>query len=129
MIGMVQFYNTDDHTIIGGDIADFCARLVEHEPQRRGKLFVVRYNKVGTYVIAEWLANPRDIFVDVINLGTSLANFTREKAHELRKRLFAPLTAEATVQASAEAESDYNHFMNDDNLEEKERLEKVVRGE
>jgi len=64
-----------------------------------------------------------------MNLGESLSNFTYEKAQELRKRLFAPLTAEATAQASAEAESDYNHFMNDDNLEERERLEKVARGE
>jgi len=129
MIGMVQFYRSDDHTIIGGDIAAFCARLVEGDPQRKGRLFIVRYNKVGTFVIAEWLAGPKDIFVDVMNLGESLSNFTYEKAQELRKRLFAPLTAEATAQASAEAESDYNHFMNDDNLEEKERLEKVVRGE
>lgn len=129
MLGLVSFYNTKEHTIIGGDIADFCKRLVEHTPQRAGRLFVVRYNKLGTFVIAEWLAKPKDIFVDVMNLGKSLANFDRKKAHELRQRIFKPLTAEGTVRQMAAADSNYHHFRQDENSEEWERQEKVARGE
>ena len=129
MNGMVSFYNSDEHTIIGGDIPIFCAGLVEHIPGLRGKLFLVRYNRRGTFVIAQWLAGSKDIFVDVMNLGSSLGNFTREKAHELRQRLFAPLSVEEIGEASAKAESDFHHNMQDYNEEEGERLAKCETGE
>ena len=129
MLGMVSFYNSDEHTIIPGELANFCSRLVENDPQRKGKLFVVRYNKLGNFVIAEWLAGPKDIFVDVMNLGKSLGNFDYEKAQELRHRLFSPITAEETVKGTVEAESRFHHDMQDWNEEEGERLDKVARGE
>ena len=104
-------------------------RLVAGDPKRKDKLFVVRYNLHGTFVIAEWLAKPRDVFVDVMNLGHSLANFTREKAQELRHRLFAPVTAEETSRFIHQSESDYHHMRQDDNSEEWEREERIAKGE
>jgi len=129
MLGMATNYNSDEHSIIGGDITDFLCRLVENDSQKEGKLFVVRYNKNGVFVIAEWLGRPKDVFVDVMNLGKSLSNFTRQKASELRQRLFAPLTAEETSKQIAMAESNYFHRRQDENEEEEERLQKCARGE
>lgn len=129
MLGAVSFYSTKEHTIMGGDISEFVRRLVEHDPRRKNKLFVVRYNKLGVFCICEWLAGPKDIFVDVMNLGKNLSNFDRSKAHELRQRLFRPLTAEDTIEQTAAAGSDYHHMRQDDNSEEWERQEQCARGE
>lgn len=129
MLGMVSFYNPQEHTIIDGEIGPFCDRLVEHDPQRRGKLFVVRYNKLGVFCICEWLAKPYDVFVDTLNLGKSLGNFGFMKAQELRKRLFKPVSAEATCEAITGADSDYHHNLQDEDMEETERRERVAIGE
>ena len=126
---MVSFYNPQEHTIVGGEIKPFVERLVEHDPNRKGKLFVVRYNKLETFVICEWLGKPFDVFIDILNLGKSLGNFTFAKAQELRKRLFAPVSAEETSRGIAEEESRYLHERQDDNSEEHERLAKCARGE
>lgn len=128
-IGMVSFYNPDDHTIMTGELSDYLQRLVEACESRRGKLFLVRYNKLGSFVIAEWLGKPRDVFVDVMNLGQSLRNFDRTGAAELRHRLFSPITGTEACNHSAEVESVFHHEMQDWNEEEKERMVKVKRGE
>lgn len=128
-LGMVSFFDSDKHTIIPGELSDFCARLVEGDPQREGKLFVIRYEKLGVFCVCEWLAKPKDIFIDVLNLGKSLGNFTRQKAGELRHRLFAPITYEETARDSAEADSDYHHMRQDWDGEEGERIEKCSCGE
>lgn len=129
MLGMVSFYNSDEHRIIDCELSKFCARLVEGDSNRKDKLFVVRYNKLGVFCICEWLAKPRDIFVDVMNLGGSLANFTRKKANELRHRLFAPISAEETSEHIASGDSDYHHMRQDWNEEETERWERCAMGE
>lgn len=130
MLGMVSNYNPDEHTIIeGGGIALWLKQLVEGDPQRKGRLFLVRYNKLEVFVIAEWLGLPRDVFVDVMNLGKSLGNFGQKEAQELRRRLFAPVTAEETARMIRQNDSDYYHNLNDEDLEETERQELVSRGE
>jgi len=129
MSGMVSFYSPQEHVIIGGEITPFLRRLVEHDPQRKDKLFVVLYSQLGNFVIAEWLAGPKDIFVDVMNLGKSLGNFTHKKAEELRRRLFSPVTCDETSDFIAQNESDYLHSRQDGNEEETERWERVARGE
>lgn len=129
MLSMVSFYNPQEHTIIQGEIGPFVERLVEHDPKRRGKLFVVRYNKLGVFCICEWLAGVYDVFVDTLNLGKSLANFDFKKAQKLRKRLFAPLTAEATCETITGADSDYHHNLQDEDMKETERRERVAIGE
>lgn len=129
MLGLVSNYSSTEHTIIEGELSLWLKRQVEVDPQRKGKLFVVRYNKLGVFCICEWLAKPRDIFVDVLNLGKSIGNFGPAKARELRRRLFNPLGPEETRQAIAQADSDYHHNLQDENAEETERLELVAQGE
>lgn len=119
---MVSFYNPKEHSLIGGDINAFVRRLDE-------KLFVVRYNEIGSFCICRWLAGENDIFVDVINLGGSLANFTRKTADELRQQTFSPLSASMVTRKSAEAESDYLHWRQDFNDEQKELEAIKMRGE
>jgi hypothetical protein len=102
---------------------------VEGSRERKNKLFLVRYNKLGVFCICEWLGKPKDVFVDVMNLGKSLGNFGRKKAYELRQRLFAPVTADMTREAIVKTDSDYYHNLQDENAEETERQERVVKGE
>ena len=129
MLSLVSFYNTVEHTILDSDIARFCNRIIEGDPKRRGRLFTVRYNKLGVFVIAEWLALPNGPFVDVVNLGTSLGSFTRAKAGELRCKLLNPLTAEETVLQTTQADRDFHSNLQEENTEETERWEMCEKGE
>ena len=129
MLGLVSNFTSAEHTIIGGEISRWVSRLVEGDPQRKNKLFVVRYNKLGVFVIAEWLGKPKDVFADVLNLGKSLANFGQAEARELRRRLFDPITVEDTSRAIIQTDSDYYHNLHDEDMEETERQERVAIGE
>lgn len=126
MLGTVSNYCSEKHCLIGGEIGCFIAKLAK---ESKRDLFVVKYIKPQTFVICEWLSPNRDIFIDIMNLGKSLANFDRKKAVELRHRLFAPITCNETSRGIAEEESNYYHGRQDENAEEQERLEKVSRGE
>ena len=129
MLGLVSNYNREKHTIIEGELSRWLNRLVEGDPQREGRLCVIRYNKLGVLVIAEWLGRPKDVFVDVMNLGKSLGEFDYKKAQELKGRLFKPVTAEVTRRAIIDNDSDYYHNLQDEDMEETERQELVARGE
>jgi hypothetical protein len=125
MLGQVSVFDKEKHVIIKGDLSDWCEKLVKNTNESNRELFVVHYVKIGSFVIAEWAAPNHLVFTDVINLGNSLANFTKEKADELRKRLFAPVTTYESLEYSTQAESDYHHQMQDDCEAEKERLREV----
>lgn len=129
MLGLVSDYNSNEHTIIKGELDHWLKRLTKGDPQREGRLFLLRYNKLEVFCICEWLGKPKDVFVDVMNLGKSLRNFGSGKAQELRKRLFDPLTAEETCQMISQTDSDYYHNLNDEDLEETERRERIAMGE
>ncbi len=129
MLGMVTHYNPKKHLIIGGEIGAFCARIADSDPKRKGKIFVVRYRKLGVFVICEWIGRVGDAFVDVMNLGKSLGNFDRKKSNELQRRLFASETCEETERAILGAESDFHHMLQNDNSEEQDRLARVAAGE
>ena len=129
MLGLVSNYTSAEHKIIGGELGRWVATLTDGDPQRKGKLFVVRYGKLGVFVIAEWLGRPKDVFVDVFHIGKSLGSFGAKESQELKRRLFAPVTAEETKRAIIESESGYHHNLQDENAEEVERQERVAIGE
>lgn len=129
MLGLVSDYSSDEHTIIGGELSIWLKNLMEGDPLRKDRLFLLRYNKLEVFCICEWLGKPKDVFVDVVNLGKTIQSFTHEKACELRKRLFDPLTAEETRIAVSNADSDYHHNLRDEDLEETERQERIAVGE
>lgn len=130
MLGMVSLYLSEEHTIIDGSgIPEWLKQLVKGNPQREGCLFLVRYNKLEVFCICEWIGGGNDTFVDVMNLGKSLGNFDRKQSQELRRRLFAPLTAEDTSKALIRTDSDFYHNLQDEDAEETERNERVAIGE
>jgi len=126
MLGMTSNYNSNDHSFIGGEIGHYVNRLAKESGR---DLTVIRYNKLGVFCIIEMLSPNRDVFIDLMNLGKSLANFNRAKNHELQHRLFKPLTCDETSVGITEAESRYHHDRQDENAEEQERLELCARGE
>ena len=129
MLGLVSHYNATEHTIIGGELSEWIKRLIKGDPQREGRLFLVRYNKLGVFCICEWLAKPKSVFVDVFNLGKSLGNFGLQETRELKRRLFGSPSAEETTQAIIDNDSDYYHNLQDEDMEETERRERVAIGE
>ena len=130
MLGLVSCYNSEEHTIIrGGALSEWLERLVEGNPQREGCLFLLRYNKLEVFCICEWVGGGNDTFVDVMNLGKSLGNFGHKESQELQRKLFAPVTAEDTSQAINSTDSDFYHRLQDEDLEETERQERVSIGE
>jgi len=130
MLGMISVFTSAEHTIIkGSGIPEFLGRLVEGDSQRKGCLFLIRYNKLGVFCICEWIGGGQDTFVDILNLGKSLGNFGHAEAQELRRRLFAPVTAEESAQEIIRNDSDFYHNLQDEDSEETERQERVAIGE
>lgn len=127
---MVSVYNSDEHTIIkGSGLPEWLERLVKGNSHREGCLFLLRYNKLKVFCICEWTDDHKDTFVDVLNLRESLGNFGRKEAYELRRRLFAPVSAEETRKAIVRNDSDFYHNLQDEDMEETERRERVAIGE
>lgn len=126
MLGMISNYSKDKHTKVGGEINAYVSRLAKESGR---DLAVICYEKLEVFCIVEWMSPNRDVFIDTMNLGKSLANFTRAKATELRHRLFAPVTCQETSEFISKGDSDYHHERQDGNAEEGERLAKVSRGE
>ena len=126
MLGMVNHLNSNKHSFIGGEIGHYVNRLAKESGR---DLTVIRYNKLGVFCIIEILSSNRGDFIDILNLGKSLANFNQDKNRELHRRLFKPLTCDETSVGITEAESRYHHDRQDENAEEQERLELCARGE
>ncbi len=126
MLGMTSVYSSDKHTRIGGDIGAFIERLGKDAGR---DLAIICYEKLAVFCIIEWLSPNKDVFIDMMNLGKSLGNFTRDKATELRRRLYKPITCDETSQFISAGDSDYHHKRQDENAEEEERLVKVSMGE
>jgi len=126
MLGMTSVWDSDEHTHVGGELGSYLRRI----SKRAGRdIAVIRYEELGVFCIVEFISPNRDVFIDILNLGNSLANFNREKSRELDRRLFAPVTCDGTSEALEAADSDYHHTRQDGNAEEQERLERVSRGE
>lgn len=126
MLGAVSTFDVNKHKLIGGDLGEFISRLAE----RSGRDFaVLRYEAMNVFCVVEFLSPRRDVFVDTMNLGSSLANFTREKRIELERRIYRPLTCDETSRAIRDGESDYHHALQDGNEEEQERLDRIAMGE
>jgi len=126
MLGMTLVYSSDKHTIIGGEIGAYIERM----SQESGRdLFVIRYNELCVFCICEWMSPNKDVFIDIMNLGKSLANFNAERGREFRQRLFKPIGCDETSVFIAKGESDFHHSMQDWNSEETERYAKIATGE
>lgn len=126
MLGMTSVYNSKKHYIIGGEIGAYIEGLSKDSGR---DLAVICYEDLQVFCIIEWMSPQKDVFIDILNLGKSLANFAREKAAELRRRLFQPISCDETSQYIAEGESTFHHDMQDWNSEETDRYARIERGE
>ena len=112
---MVSNYSSDKHTKVGGEINAYVSRLAKESGR---DLAVICYEELAVFCIIEWMSPNRDVFIDLLNLGKSLANFTRAKAAELQQRLFKPITCDETSKFISKGDSDFHHGRQDDNEEE-----------
>ena len=120
---MFGFYHYDpqQHEVIRPEILDWCKRQASKE-DLRSELFMYRHRKYKTFVIARWLGHPHGLFTDLLNLGESLANFTRAKAQEFLRRTLCPLTATETSRAISNCDSDFDMQQQVELQNEQERL-------
>jgi len=86
MIGMACPYQPRVHKIIHPDLENYIKREVSDE-NLRDSLFIYFQTEYENFVIAHWTNQSHTAFMDVMNLGPSLSNFTREKADALREML------------------------------------------
>lgn len=126
---MPCLYNEDQHEILsGGEIIAWCKRTAP--AKEKDSFFLYHHRLHGTFVVGRWVQDRAfGIFTDFFNLGTSLSNFTGEKAKEFKRRLFAPMSAPAMAKAIDQTSKDYTTIRQDEDAENKERIEKRQRGE
>ncbi len=110
---MVCQYDPHQHELLDNDVSRWLKRETS-DPELRKKVFVYRHLRYGTFVIGLWINAPQGVFVDVLNMGTSLANLTASNAQELRKRLFAPTAASDMAHQMQESYSEYLHRRQDE---------------
>ncbi len=114
MLGMACFYTPQQHQLLEPPLLDWCRNQTSDEVLKK-RLFVYRQLQVGTFVIAQWLDRAKGLFVDTLNLGNSLSNFSREKAQELRRRLLAPVSSSDTKDMMSTVNSNFTHTQQETN--------------
>ena len=108
MLGAVCHFRRDQHLILEPTFLDWCKEQAPDDI--KDELFVYRQLQVGTFVIGRWISKGAGTFVDLINLGSSLANFTREVAQGFRRRLYAPVTIEQTRRHLQDFDSNFRRM-------------------
>lgn len=112
MLGLTCQYDSNQHYLLDFEALRWCRRETA-DPELRGKLFAYYHLREHTYVIALWMAEPRRLFVDLMNLGGSPQNFTRAEADSFRHRMFDPVSAGQMKRELREELSNHLHEMND----------------
>lgn len=127
LLGMPCLYDSKQHSILGGgsEILDWCRRQVPDD--MKDKLFLYRHRRYGTFVVARWAAQPKWVFSDILNLGTSLSNFDREKAQEFMKRIYAPVTAKDIIKAAEQTERVQASLQEEMQMEEMEEARRQFK--
>ena len=106
MLGAVCQYDRKQHLLLEPSLLEWC-KAQSSNKNVSNELFVYRQMQVGTFVIGRWVNKSKGLFVDLVNLGYSLGNFTRGVAQEFRRRLLAPITAEQTKKQMTDFSSGY----------------------
>jgi len=114
-------FNPVEHWLIEPEILRWCRRQVD-EKDHKVRLFAYFHRVHQTYVIAWWVDRPCGKFVDMLNLGFTLGNFTREKAQEFVRHLRQPTTASDIDKQVRRVESDQLHKRQNDASAESEEL-------
>lgn len=116
MIGQVCKYRRDQHRVIQPRMLNWIKRQVPRG-NLRDSLFLYRHLEQGTFVIAMWSQVGKS-FQDIINLGLSLDNFTREVAEQFRIRIRDTLTRHELCQFLRQKQRDDLTNLQQENDEE-----------
>lgn len=120
-------YDEKQHEIIsGGELIAWCRR--EAPAKERDRLFLYHHRVHDTFVIARWASDrAMGIFTDFLHIGHSLADFTKEKAQEFCRRLYAPLQASEMARTINQTSRNYDSIRQNEAAENQERVEKRRR--
>jgi hypothetical protein len=132
MFGDAYPYKEGEITVLPDDdaILSMKEKVKGKEPLLAKNLFWYRHNEHGTFVVAEWIGRPYLYYIDKINLGKrGMQGLTKEKFDEFLRRALNPLSAQEMERITAEEEYKFLMMQQEENELEKERLEKVARGE
>ena len=117
-------YDEKQHKILsGGDILAFCKKVAPTKD--RSRFFLYHHQIAGTFVLARWASDrAMGIFTDFLHIGHSLDEFTREKAAEFRRRLYAPLQATDMARTINQSSRDYDSMQQEEAAENQEAMER-----
>ena len=121
-------YDPAQHYLMEPELLSWCKRQTS-DRRLQEQLFVYRQLEVGTFVIAMWVNGQKGQFIDLVNLGFSLRNFTREMAGELRRKLLAPASPREVIRALRDSYSTRLHAAQDQADMETEHLKKKWRND
>lgn len=116
MLGCATRYTPEQHKLLDLELLHWCRNQTSDERLKR-QLFAYKHNLYNTFVIGLWVNQPKGLFVDLINLGFSLAHFTRSTAEELRRRILCPTSSTELNRQMRKARSDYLHQQQDESDE------------
>jgi len=123
MLGQSCGFDQKQHELLTNDILDWCHRQAS-DPETKTHLFMYRHRDEGTFVIGWWMDGDKGDFVDLLNIGYSLANFDDSMAEGFRKNLLCPLDPETTRRRIAQMHKDKISRLNDTNAERLEQLKR-----
>ena len=118
MLGTLCQYRRDQHRVIQPRMLKWIKRQV---PGKLGdSLFIYRHLELGTHIIAMWSQIGKS-FQDIVNLGLSLDNFTREVALQFVAQVKDAQTRYELCTFLKQQERNKLSEMQDENDEEVER--------
>ena len=132
MFGDAYPYKEGEITILPENdaILSMKERVKGKDPLLARNLFWYKHNIHETFVVAEWVGRPKLYYIDRINLGKKgMQGLTRERYDEFLRRALKPMSAEEVQMMTADEEYRWMMMQQEENEIEKERLEKVARGE
>jgi hypothetical protein len=124
MMGLAAHFTPGEHTLITPPMLGWIRRNVP--PERSEKMFMYFSHRYGNFVVGEWLNRAGGYFVDVLNLGHSLGNFTRAWAQEFLRDVHRPVGADDMARMIRQAHSDEQHSLNDSQGEYSQQFRRGV---
>lgn len=118
MLGQTCRFDKAQHGLVHCELEDWIKRQVP--AGERDLLFIYRHHLHGTFVIGYWVVLG-SLFMDVMNLGHSLANFSRAMAQKFKRQFGDSMSREDMIKELKQHERDRLSGLQQENDEEVER--------
>ena len=119
MFGPCRF-DRGQHLIIHPPLEDWVKR--QASPEEKSRIFVYHHLIEKTFVVGWWVHEGGGLFVDLCNLGDSLANFDRSDATAIQNTLRSNTTTKQVTDSLVDYEDNQTRTIQDDNEAMSERL-------